>query len=269
MIIISLMVLIFAVNFAIRTLLLRNLIGKPDAYARASVVPEHMDMDTVDLDQGHLYSLGYAEFLLPSHIAIKLHSKGPRTWIYGESETFSIWFKDIGSPHDPNGAMTNLHTKLADFPIPDKLRNSLKEHFHDYIDSAIHIEKTVPQPFWDALFMNWNEFIVYIIKLGIKVYQPQGRNGVWIYQSEHTQGIVRIGPKIGDPDMEMIYIVLVNLDHTFSQTFMMSIPATKTEKLKADLLPFLKSYRFRIDSIKTEDQMRDLIKGAGIEPYSA
>ena len=266
MIIFSLVALFIAINLSIRGILLRYLIGNPEAHARASIVPEQIPMDAVNLKNGHWYSLGYAEFLLPSHIALKLQSRGPRPLIYGESEVVSIWFNDIGSPKDPNAFMPNLHSKLTDFPIPDKLRKTLQDHFRDFIDSAISVEKTVPLPFWDALKMNWNEFIVYMIKLGLKVYNPQGRNGVWIYQSKHTKGIVRIGTKIGDPYTDMIYIVLANLDQTISQTFMMSIQAGERQKLKDDLLPFLKSYRFRIDSIKTEDQIRDLIKKAGIQP---
>ena len=264
MILVSLVALIFTLNIALRSFLLRQVIGKPEQYARASVIPEYLDMDAIHIGNTKLYSLGYADFLLPSHIELLLHSKGPDNWINGESEILSIHFYDIESPNDPNGLMTKLYSGLADFPIPDQLKKNLQEHFPNLIDSVITIEKTLPQPFREAIFMSWNEFILYMIKLVSKVYHPQGQHGVWIYQSKHTQGCVRIGPKTGDPNTEMIFIVLASLDHSMAQTFLISTPDSEKQKLKDNLLPFLQSYRFRINTIQTKDQIKDLIKGAGI-----
>lgn len=244
-----------------RWYMLHRIYSVPEMTARIAVIPTELDLAAVPMPQGKTCHVGFAEFVVPNASRVDLKASGRGTAVLGQSDSLDFL---IMPPFNPRTAdrMGEVQSFANELPEGHPMREALANG--SSLDFLIQIQKVTPVSTWDALRMDPTEFQIYVGWLIEKGGNRLGRTSVHTFSTPTARGMVEVGMKAGDTSIA--FVSFENPTGRMAVGLHARLPNGATGDVRDALIPLIKTFRFTIDAVGSEDEVRSLIAGAGIEP---
>lgn len=247
-----------AIRGVLRYHALYKVLKRPEARERLSIQPTWHEFAA--LKPVHPINLGYATFDTGATNPISIAATASGAVLLTNRDV-SIAFllpfaPDISS--DPSieqtvGREERAHPHIAAY---------LREAATDPMAAEMAVEQIRKLSFSQVLLMNNDDFLVYSFRLLLKVGDRLGSKEVWFFTGPHTKGIVRIGQTPNDVRFANVWFV--SPDGKTGIGLLLSIPEGSSNTVYTPLEPILRSFRFTINKVGDRDEIKTLIREAGI-----
>ena len=235
----------------------------PDIVNRIKIVPSDLDLSTVELTNTKPCNIGYAEFALPSKYSLALHSYNG-TFIIGKSSAFDFILMPPVNPKGTNTCLQLMRLKLSKLPATHPLVREMSDPQMTDLDFQIRIEKLTAIPtLWQCLVIDKASFIDIVGRVWGKSVTPYGCDGVYYYKTDDTRGLLRMGQSDSHASA---HVVIESQTRKNNLIFIINMHNDDASSVMPLLLPILKSFRFTVGNIPSEESLKVLIQSTGIEP---
>ncbi len=246
-----------------RWYMLHKVYRHPQARHRVAIVPTELDLAAMQVPQGVTCNVGYAEFIVPSVSSVELKSSSGIA-VLGESDVLSFAFLAPWDPSAPSSTAETFKSELSKLPEGNPLREELAGPDATHLDLLINMERTTPEPFLTVLFQDQHLFVFRTMQLILKGGMQDGSHSVHTYSTEHTRGLIRVGKNEGD--VSYAHVSIQNRTGTEAVGMIARLPDGKSGDITQILPPLLKTFRFTVEHLDSEDEITKLITQAGIPP---
>ena len=256
------LVLLTAGFVGFRWYFLRTVYSHPDRLARASLVPQPLDLSDVSLDGTTTVSFGYARCRLPTAIPFSFFRPTAFPAVCGTSEFGSITLLIPQTYTSLTQEFNELQQILKNLPDSNPLKQKLNPIWQDPLSRHLLMENTVPLPFKTVLSMSHDEFSLYCLNLQLKSIYLIGNDGIYTFKSPYTHGIIKTGLKNSEADE--FWALCVANDTSVYQGIYFNFEPEHKELFFTIMKQFISTYQFTVTSISNQNHLLEIISSAGI-----
>lgn len=263
LIIVALGLVVVGWQVGARWYMLRKVYRHPQARHRVAIVPSELDLATLQVPQGVTCNVGYAEFIVPSVSSVELKSSSGIA-VLGESELLTFAFLAPWDPSAPSSTAESFKSELATLPEGNLLREELADPDATHLDLLVNMERTTPEPFLTVIFQDQHLFAFRTMQLILKGAMQDGSHSVHTYATPHTRGLIRVGKD--EADVSYAHVSIENQSGTQAVGMIARLPDGKSGDITQTLPSLLKTLRFTVEHLDSENEITEMIAHAGIPP---
>lgn len=244
---------------------LRKLYRHPEAKHRVAVVPTELDLSDVQITQGVTCNVGYAEFVIPSTYSVDLKSTDSGCAVLGETD--GLWFALLApfDPSAPDHPANGIKAELSKLPRNHPLRRRFADPDATGLDLEIHAEQCLPPALWEAAMWNDAQFAFSTAQLFYKGSSTGGgMHSVHTYKTPETRGLVRVGKN--PTDLSTAHVSMENRSGTQAVGILIRTRGDSNKDVMDSFSVILKTFRFTVETVDSEDEVKRIIAEAGILP---
>ena len=229
---------------------------------RAAMVPVALDLTAVRVAGDQTCDIGYAEFVVPENTPLQMVSifagRGIKATAGSVSFAFLLpWMvPGIDLPAIaclfPDTARKRSENMPTLGPVPNQL------------DLLFQMEQTLPLTWEKVMTMRTPQFTLHLANLAMKANHKIGLGGVYTFATPEIRGYIQVGE--APSDHHSAHVALQDSGSMLSVGGKFWYPPGTNDDILAFLKPVLKSFRFKVHTITSDDQIRKLIADAGIKP---
>ena len=261
-IILFLIIGIFIVSLAIycaiigrRLYIIKKITNNPRKAHRVGVLPGKITVDKLEPKEWSKYSIGYAEFSYPSITALDLSVSGG-TGIIIKSPSFTI---GVMPPFDYDKETSELKKSFSEYAkVPPY--NRLFALKHGVLRWELIIEATTLPTLLEVIKMGNQDFAFQFSNLSLKSIYPYGHAGVKVLRTGSSECLIRIGRSGNDYNTAQVTLVDINNKNGISIVF--TGKNNNGKNALEMLIPILQTFKFIVDSVHAEEEIKKLILGA-------
>ncbi len=195
------------------------------------------------------FSIGYAQFYIDPNTIRTIRFAEPHMAIFIDCYDYHLGFLAPAVP----AKMFNSRTKEA-AKLPGKAAGLFKLMTEDLFEAHVKISSALPRTYFQIFFMSDDNYAEYSTLCLFKTMLIHNDNGIGIFRTNTTKGIVRFGAV--DKPSQMLAEVF-SKDACLSQDIV--VTSKSPEKSKAALLSLLSTYTLLIDKVPEEPALRKAI----------
>jgi len=216
----------------------------------------------------HPVNLGYATFDTGSTNPISIEAVASGAALLLKSgDVQMFFFLPFGPEKAVDATSASGEVAARDARKYPHMCSYLEKLKTDFVAAEMEVEEIQLAPLSKVLFMNSDDFLLYITMLGQKATFSRSLNEVQFFESPEAKGIVRIGERA--KDRRVAFVCFSSLDGTRKVGLRLNLAETSSEDIAGLLDPILRSFRFTTDSVDDKEKIKSLIREAGIPQEGA
>ena len=230
-------------------------------YKNAMSCPKPENIDWIGQKVESNFSLGYSEFFVEDVNSIKLDDE--TNFIVINTIKIRLIFCSPESYTDFRFVDEKLDEALKKWPI--KKREKFYE-FDDYKKLELGVVSTTAKTAKEIFFMRPDDFALYTIKLIMKKVFVSNETEIMLFETDNFQGYISVWESNGGFRAKIKFF---SKESAIGQEVIVFIDDIE-EFWSSFMDKFIKSYKFTISDIESDDQVRELIinKFKGHELFS-